>query len=598
MGAGHDGAARELATQMRAAGHHATVRDFLDTAPLHLGSALRRGYEFELKHIPSVYDMTYRLWYRVPWLCGPVGWLITLLTRRRLLRWVRHDRADVVVSTYPLATGTLGRLRAAGRLKVAVVNFITDFGVHPMWVHHGIDINLAVHRHPATAAGRRSGRPSVACGPVVSDAFKPAPDAVAERDAARRHLGLQPDERAVLVVAGSWGVGGVTGTFRSIAGDGRFVPIVVCGRDDRLLRAMQDEADRAPGRSVVLGWTDRMPELMVAADALVENAGGLTSLEALRRGLPVVSYQPIAGHGKANTAAMADAGISRLATGEAELVAALDALSEPGGARDAQVASGHAMFTADAADHVVSAAYGDHALAPAVWRRPVRVAARIAATAAALLGLTWTGLTAGVGVAAAEGAGVAHPPPGAGSVAYLGVRLDSAELADPGIVTRLIDLDATAVLDARTAEADPAAVKHLGAEGVDVESGGHGQTLGPQGTSTPTALWTRARRDAGAAGVIGVLAGQSVTVFVPGRRLNAWDLVDCHHVRTSVVVPDTTFVAADFQGPASVGAMAARQIYLVDGLDASPARLAAVLDTVATQLSAAGLPAVPLDTLR
>ena len=36
---------------------------------LRIGAALRSGYEFELKHLPSAYEATYRLWYRVPWLC-------------------------------------------------------------------------------------------------------------------------------------------------------------------------------------------------------------------------------------------------------------------------------------------------------------------------------------------------------------------------------------------------------------------------------------------------------------------------------------------------------------------------------------------------
>ena len=41
MGAGHDGAARELATRLRAEGHEAEVRDFLDSGPLRIGTALR-----------------------------------------------------------------------------------------------------------------------------------------------------------------------------------------------------------------------------------------------------------------------------------------------------------------------------------------------------------------------------------------------------------------------------------------------------------------------------------------------------------------------------------------------------------------------------
>ena len=56
MGAGHDGAARTLAEQLRDRGDVAEVKDFLRSGPLRIGSALRMGYEFELRHIPSAYD--------------------------------------------------------------------------------------------------------------------------------------------------------------------------------------------------------------------------------------------------------------------------------------------------------------------------------------------------------------------------------------------------------------------------------------------------------------------------------------------------------------------------------------------------------------
>jgi UDP-N-acetylglucosamine:LPS N-acetylglucosamine transferase len=35
----------------------------------------------------------------------------------------------------------------------------------------------------------------------------------------------------------------------------------------------------------VIGWTDQMPALMSASDAPVENAGGLTCMEAFAVGL-------------------------------------------------------------------------------------------------------------------------------------------------------------------------------------------------------------------------------------------------------------------------------------------------------------------------
>ncbi|MGH9093526.1 MAG: MGDG synthase family glycosyltransferase, partial [Acidimicrobiales bacterium] len=432
MGAGHDGAARELAARLRADGQNAEVRDFLEAGPLRIGHALRSGYEFELKHVPSAYDATYRFWHRVPWLCPLVAWLVCVLTRRRVRRHIRAMDANVVVSTYPLSTLCLGRLRRTGHLDIPAVNFITDFGVHPLWVDRGMDLNLAVHDAPARAAEARTGQPSRACGPVVSDAFWPdrRPNPSARADL-RADLGLRPADAAVLVVAGSWGVGGIEQTLQAAA-QGAVVPVVVCGRDEALRQRVQALVDQSGWRAVVLGWTDRMPQLMAACDALVENAGGLTSLEAMRAGLPVVSFRPIAGHGKDNTAAMSAAGVAHLATTPEDLADALGRLTRPGPDRTAQIAAGESMFREDAAALVTRLAAAPVPI-PVTARPPALVAARLLVSLGAALGLVWAGLTTGVGVAAASGAGVAHPMVDAGRVAFIGVRLDASQIQDPQI---------------------------------------------------------------------------------------------------------------------------------------------------------------------
>ncbi len=157
----------------------------------------------------------------------------------------------------------------------------------------------------------------MASGPLVGDKFR---DAVPDRHDARLILGIEPHERAVLVVAGSWGVGDVPKTVAAItrAGD-RYHPIVVCGKDEKLRESLLARGEGG----TVLGWTDDMPALMAAADALVENAGGLSAMEAFAAGLPVISFQPIAGHGKDNAKYMAVSGVSRYAHDEAELAEAL-----------------------------------------------------------------------------------------------------------------------------------------------------------------------------------------------------------------------------------------------------------------------------------
>ena len=89
MGAGHDGAARELARRLEASGHDVELRDFLDSAPLKIGSALKWGYEFQIRHLAWSYELTYRLWYLLPFLCPPVAKFVAWLTGRRMQQWAR-----------------------------------------------------------------------------------------------------------------------------------------------------------------------------------------------------------------------------------------------------------------------------------------------------------------------------------------------------------------------------------------------------------------------------------------------------------------------------------------------------------------------------
>jgi len=350
MGAGHEGAARELARRVEARGGEAVVVDFLDAFPRPLARAWRSFYLFQLRTMPESYESTYQLFYRHPRLWGPFVRFERALSGARTQRWVERHRPDVIVSTYSFATLVVGRLREEGRITVPAVNFLTDFAVHPRAVHPAIDLNLAIHPVAAENARRQVDGRVLAPGPAVDPAFRPpAPAADGGRRAATRAwLGLDDDRPLVLIVAGSWGIGDIAGTVAPLVAAGRFAVVTVCGQDDRLRRRLESQ-----GLGRVLGWTDRMPEIMAATDVLVENAGGLTSLEAFACGVPVVSYRPIPGHGRDNVGSMRRAGVTTVPADDAELVAAVDRLTRPGPERSAQLAATAAMFAGDPVDAIL-----------------------------------------------------------------------------------------------------------------------------------------------------------------------------------------------------------------------------------------------------
>jgi hypothetical protein len=428
---------------------------------------------------------------------------------------------------------------------------------------------------------------------VVSPSFEPA--VLPERFSARESLGLD-GHQAVLVVAGSWGVGDVESTWSAITSTRAFTPVVVCGRDDNLLARVRALAASYAGDSVILGWTDEMPKLLAACDALVENAGGLTSLEAMKAGLPVVSFHPIAGHGKENTARMAEAGVSILARDPGELVAALDTVTTPGPARDAQIARGQALFRSHPSDLVVRASAAPAPTPRVPVRQPAVAVVRVAAALTAFASLGWLGLTSGVAIATEAGAGVAHPARGTGPVAYIGVRLDGAQLADAGVVSAIKHMGLTAVVDGRTAMANPGLVRTMAAEGVNVENGGMGDSPRSPGGDRDLFPWTRARSDARAGRSLQLLIDRPVTVTVPGRRLTAWDLMECRYAHMSLVVPNH-ILSAERLDTSGLIHLTAKHIYLLNGLGATPGQLQSLLSELALSLQTDHLRATSLATL-
>ncbi|WP_344958414.1 MGDG synthase family glycosyltransferase [Actinomadura miaoliensis] len=361
MGAGHDGVAAELARRLTAAGGAAEVVDLLDLLPLGLGGGLRRWYGWMMRSAPWVYALIYRVFFVPPPLREPDGggpaprarrerralaWdsPLTVLAAARLRRLVGCRRPGEVVTTFHVAAQAAGRLRGRGRLAVPSTVLLTDFAVHRMWLHPGNDRYLCPSPSTARRVTALTGRPAACCAPLTGPAFHRPPGRPAAVPRARERLGVRPDDRLVLVSAGSWGVGEVAETARVLAGSGRYLPVVLCGRNERLRRRL---AAVRPG--LALGWRDDLPALMADAYALVDNAAGLTCREAFAAGLPVISYRPIPGHGRDGALAMARDGLSVHADGPRDLLAALDRLAGPG-ERARLVAAGAALFAEPSAE--------------------------------------------------------------------------------------------------------------------------------------------------------------------------------------------------------------------------------------------------------
>ncbi|HMH47530.1 MAG TPA: glycosyltransferase [Solirubrobacteraceae bacterium] len=318
VGEGHAAAARALAAQLEDAPQptEVTVIDGLAAMGRVLRPVVEDGYRVQLRFVPWTYTLVYGLLNHVRPVRAIATRLLCLFGSRPLARNIAAHDPDVVVSTYPAVTVVLARLRRTGEVSCPTIATITDLTGLFFWAQPGIDMHMVSYGESLSSVERIAGRDSARLvQPLISDDFLQPRCPLR----ARRALGLPEEGRMVVVSGGGWGVGDVEGAVREFIRVPEASSIVcLAGRNEPLARKLRRTFAREP-RVHVYEFTDKMPELLAAADVLVHSTGGVTCLEAMAAGTPVVSYGLPVGHARINTRAMAALDLVRLANDTKEL---------------------------------------------------------------------------------------------------------------------------------------------------------------------------------------------------------------------------------------------------------------------------------------
>ncbi len=318
VGEGHAAAARALAGQLEASSQPAevTVIDGLAAMGRVLRPIVEDGYRVQLRLFPWTYTVVYWMLEHILPFRMFTRKLLCTFGSRPLARTIAEHDPDVIVSTYPAVTVVLARLRRRGEVEATTVATITDLTGLFFWAQPGIDMHLVMYGESMSSVERIAGEGSVRLvRPLISAEFL-EPRCPSE---ARAALDLPEEGRMVVVSGGGWGVGDIVGAVREFVRTPEVTSIVcLAGRNEPLQEKLSAMFADEP-RVHVYGFTDKMPELLAAADVLVHSTGGVTCLEARAAGTPVVSYGLPVGHARLNTRAMAALDLLRLANDKNEL---------------------------------------------------------------------------------------------------------------------------------------------------------------------------------------------------------------------------------------------------------------------------------------
>jgi len=249
-----------------------------------------------------------------------LGWLYDAfdrpwqMERRRLafnklntvpfVKMLEEYRPDIIVCTHFLPSEIISWLKAKERLASRQAVVVTDFDVHAMWLcrhyeHYFVALDetrehlakLGIPRDQITVSG-------IPIDPVFSRDK--------EKRAMRRKHALREDLPTILISAGGFGVGPIENLMKSLLELRHPAQIIaICGRSEDLRKRMEKTAaNLRPGHPValkVVGFTQEMDEFMAASDIVLGKPGGLTTSEALAKGLAFVIVNPIPGQEERNS---------------------------------------------------------------------------------------------------------------------------------------------------------------------------------------------------------------------------------------------------------------------------------------------------------
>ncbi len=328
VGAGHTRAAQAVAAALALESPEArtVVVDVLDLARPLFKRVYGEGYLDLVEKAPGLFGWLFELTDRRP---GPRALGDRL--RRCVQRWGVGEFAelimdggwDAIVNTHFLAPELVAALRLSHKLAAPQLTVVTDYDAHRIWAHEPTEL-YCVASATAAASLRGHGVPAAAIE-VTGIPVDPVFSVPVDRDAARRAFGLSGGHPVVVQAAGGRGTGPLSDVYRALLASR--VPseiVVVCGRNEAARRRLGEIRPPSRHRVKLLGYTERMRELMSAADLLVTKPGGLTVSEALACGLPMALVSPIPGQEERNAdyllenGAAARAGSPAALTGKVE----------------------------------------------------------------------------------------------------------------------------------------------------------------------------------------------------------------------------------------------------------------------------------------
>lgn len=238
-----------------------------------------------------------------PWKNEKLRLAFDHLNTKPFRKLLEQEQPDLLICTHFLPAEIISWLKYKHRLSARLAVVVTDFDLHAMWLCRHCEryfVALEETRQHLIELGVAADKISVTGIPI-----KPVFAESKDKRTMRLKHGLKPEKLTILVSAGGFGVGPIDHLMSALLKLKTPAQVIaICGKSRelhaRISRLVQVAASSSAVSFKVIGFTREMDELMAASDVMVGKPGGLTTSEALAKGLVLVIVNPIPGQEERN----------------------------------------------------------------------------------------------------------------------------------------------------------------------------------------------------------------------------------------------------------------------------------------------------------
>lgn len=247
-------------------------------------------------------------------------WLWDLLWDNRLIYWFTFPLRDflyycnssrlykeviapfspqAVICTHNIACALCSTIKRKKSLSYLLAAVPTDYALHPYWFYKNVDLYFLAHEGLRKNL-QRKGIPSYkiqTTGIPILSAFSEHKD----RQKLKKKWGLKKDIFTILLMGGGQGMGSLHQIVFNL--NKLHLPVqllVVSGTNHGLEEKLQEMKSKLDMPMRVWGYVEEVDELMEVSDILISKPGGLTTAEALVKGLPMGIVNSLGGQEKRN----------------------------------------------------------------------------------------------------------------------------------------------------------------------------------------------------------------------------------------------------------------------------------------------------------